>query len=155
MVHPCFQASFQPDARVVSTVRRFTEELYVRTLHDVELSEKVALATHELLDNAINYATAGEAGLRIEIVDDVLSISTWNRASPANLAELARRIDAMNRIADADEYYQRMLAETAYRTDGSGLGLARVRAEAQMTISCEIHEDEVRVRAATRLAVRP
>ena len=42
----------------VSTVRRFTAEFYERVLVDQEVSEKVALATHELLENAVKWTVA-------------------------------------------------------------------------------------------------
>lgn len=154
MEYPYFQVSFRPNTKMVSTVRRFTEEFYSRTLEDHEVSEKVALATHELLENAVTYAIDGETGVRVEVVDDVLTVTTWNRTSPEHLANLTARIDAMNSSPDADEYYQRMLNETAYRPEGSGLGLARIVAEAEMAISYEITNNQVFIKASTHLEPR-
>lgn len=155
MEYPYFEVSFRPNAKLVSTVRRFTEELTMRTMPDHHVSEKVALATHELLENAVNYAIDGETGVRVEVIDDLLTVSTWNRTDPAHLADLTARIDRMNSCANADEYYQLMLNETAYRTDGSGLGLARILAEAEMVISYEIvSNNQVHIRASTRLERR-
>jgi hypothetical protein len=148
--HPYFQVSFRPNVKLVSTVRRFTEEFYQRTM-DYELSEKVALATHELLENAVSYASDGETGVRIEVVDNKLMVRTWNRTSPDHLADLIARIDEMNRSDDPDEYYQMMLHQTAYRAEGSGLGLARIRAEAEMSISYEVVLDQLHIKASAPL----
>lgn len=131
-------------------MRRFTEELYQFTMHH-DLSGKVALATHELLENAVAYASDGLAGVHIEVTDDNLLVRTWNRTSPDHLAALIARIDEMNRVEDPDEYYQLMLNKTAYRTDGSGLGLARVRAEAEMTVTYEVVRDQLHIKASAPL----
>ncbi|MEO8704252.1 MAG: DUF6272 family protein [Kofleriaceae bacterium] len=141
--------SFAPNVKLISTVRRFTEEFYDRVLQDHDISEKVALATHELLENAVAYASDGETGVRVELADDRLTVKTWNRVSPERLAALKTVIDEMNRATDPDDYYQILMNKTAYRTDGSGLGLARIRAEAEMAISYEVITDQVCIQAQT------
>jgi anti-sigma regulatory factor (Ser/Thr protein kinase) len=147
-----FHVSFAPNIKLVSTVRRFTAEFYERLLADSDLSSRLALATHELLENAVAYAIDGETGVRIDLDDTFLTIRTWNRTTPEHFAELAAGIDELNAEPDADAYYQRMMLKTAKRTDGSGLGLARIRAEADMTVSYERdREDRVCIVARTPL----
>ena len=154
MEHPYFQVSFRPNVRLVSTVRRFTEEFYQRMLGDHEISEKVALATHELLENAVAYASDDETGVRVELTGEHLVVKTWNRTSPERLESLKSAIDEMNSVDDADAYYQVMMKKTAYRTDGSGLGLARIRAEAEMAITYEVMTDRVCIEARTVVTPR-
>ncbi len=151
---PYFHVSFRPNVKLVSTVRRFTEEFYQRMLDDHDISEKVALATHELLENAVAYATDGETGVRVELDDDQLVVKTWNRSTPARLATLVAMIDEMNQAPDADAYYQELMKKTAFRTDGSGLGLARIRSEAEMAISYEVATDRVCIRASVPLKAK-
>jgi hypothetical protein len=151
MEQPYFHVSFRPNLELVSTVRKFTQEFYRKMLDDREASERVALATHELLDNAVSYAIDGETGVRIEFDKDHLVVKTWNRTSPERLAELKAIIDEMNSAPDPDAYYQVLLERTAHRTDGSGLGLARVRAEAEMAITYEVTSDRVCVEARATL----
>ncbi|HEY4239648.1 MAG TPA: ATP-binding protein [Kofleriaceae bacterium] len=145
-----FHVAFRPNLRLVSTVRRFTDEFYRRVLVDQEVSSRLALATHELLENAVAYAVDGETGVRIDLADDNLTIKTWNRTSADRVESVRAAIDEMNRAPDADEYYQLMLLKTAKRTDGSGLGLARIRAEADMSVSYEIEDDRVCIVAKTK-----
>jgi len=147
MDHPYFQVSFRPNVRLVSTVRRFTEEFYQRLLDDRVVSERVALATHELLENAVAYASDEETGVRVELADDELVVRTWNRASPERVAALTSAIDEINRADNSDAFYQSAMKRTAYRTDGSGLGLARIRAEAEMAITYEVTTDRVCIEA--------
>lgn len=149
---PYFHVSFRPNFRLVSTVRRFTEEFYQRMLGDQDTSERVALATHELLENAIAYASDDETGVRVELSEDEVVVKTWNRTSPDRLASLRAMIDEMNQAADPNAYYQTLMKKTAYRAEGSGLGLARIRAEADMKITYEVTTDRVCI--AARAAVK-
>ena len=151
MEHAYFQVSFRPSLTLVSTVRRFTEQFYARMLDDRALSSRVALATHELLENAVAYATDGETSVRVELEADAVAVKTWNRAAPARLADLVERIDRLNAAPDPDAYYRQAIEETARRTDGSGLGLVRVRAEAEMAVTCEVVDDRVCIQARARL----
>ena len=146
-----FHLSFAPNIKLVTTVRRFTGEFYRRILPDHEVASRLALATHELLENAVAYAADGETGVRIELDAANLTVRTWNRVSSPHLKDLTSAIDELNRASDPDVYYQQMPAKGAVRTEGSGLGLARVRAEAQMAVSYEIEADRVCVIAHTQI----
>jgi anti-sigma regulatory factor (Ser/Thr protein kinase) len=144
MEHPAyFQVSFRPNVKLVTPVRRFVSEFYQRVLVNQELASRVALATHELVENAVSYASDGETEVRVDVVDERLHIRTWNRATPDQIAAVREAIDEINRAADPGEHYQSLMVKTATRTDGSGLGLARVWAEAEMALSYEIDRERV------------
>lgn len=151
MEQPYFHVSFRPNVKLISTVRKFTEEFYMRIIDDQETSMRVALATHELLENAVAYAIDGETGVRVELNDDELTVRTWNRTTPDRIAILGQMIDELNRATDPEAHYQDMMNKTAYRTDGSGLGLARIRAEADMLLSYEIATDRVCIAARAKV----
>ncbi|MDB4955483.1 MAG: hypothetical protein JWO36_3052 [Myxococcales bacterium] len=145
---PYFHLVFRPNIKLVSTVRRFTADFYRRVLVDTELSDRLALATHELLENAVAYSVDNETSIRIEIDGELLVITTWNRTSYERAAQVRTAIEEMNNT-DPDSYYQQTMIKTSKRTDGSGLGLARIRAEADMNISCVIEErDRVCIKAS-------
>ena len=140
---PYFHLTFRPNIKLVSTVRRFIGDFYRRVLVDQEMSSRLALATHELLENAVAYAADEETEVRIEVENDILSVRTWNRTTPERIDSLKATIDEMNAAPDPDSFYQTMLIRTAKRTDGSGLGLARVRAEAEMNLGYEVDQNRV------------
>ena len=145
--------AFAPNIPLVSTVRRFTGEFYQRVLVDPELASRVALATHELLENAVAFAIDGETDLRIEIRESDLVIQTSNRAASENVAQLRATIDAIARVRDPEQHYQHVLDRAVRCVEGSGVGLARIRAEADMVLSCEIDPDR-RVRVLARTALK-
>lgn len=142
---PYFEVSFRPSPKQISTVRRFAEEFYEPLLADAELSAKVALATHELLDNALAYSSDGEIGVRVVLEREHVVVTTWNRASPDRLTRLMLAIDEIHRAGDPLQLYQEALNRAA------GLGLVRVRAEAEMSVHCEVTSDRVSVQARARL----
>ena len=146
---PFFHLSFRPNLRLVSAVREFTAGFYQRILADPDLSSRIALATHELLENAVSYSVDDETTVRVELEADQLVIKTWNRGSYESVATVRALIDEINEIEDPDRFYQHLMAQTALRPEGSGLGLARIRAEAEMQLSYEIDRDVVCIRATT------
>jgi anti-sigma regulatory factor (Ser/Thr protein kinase) len=148
---PYFHLVFRPNIKLVSTVRRFAGEFYRRVLVDQELASRLALATHEMLENAVAYANDEETAVRIEIEGDLLSVRTWNRAAPDRLAAITAGIDRVMAADDPDLYYQQQMSVASKRSDGSGLGLARIRNEAEMNLSYEVDNDKVCVRAVAKI----
>ncbi len=149
---PYFHLVFRPNLKLVSTVRRFTGEFYRRVLVDQELASRLALATHEMLENAVTYSNDDETAIRIEVEGDLLSVRTWNRATPDRIAALRTNIDRVMAAPDPDAYYQQQMLVAAKRNDGSGLGLARIRNEAEMQLSYEIDNDKACIRAVTKIS---
>ncbi len=144
-----------PGLDQVSSIREFIESYYRLVLHDPDLISRVAIAAHELLENAAKYSATGGSRLRIEITGGTaprtVSVSVSNRPDPARLEELKGTISELDRIDDADALYQEYLERAARRQEGSGLGLARIRAEAEMSLVIEIDGNDVCVKAETPL----
>jgi two-component sensor histidine kinase len=144
---------FRPNVDLVSIVRRFVTEFYHCVFVDPETSSRLALATHELLENAVKYSTTGETRLRVQVGRNVrpcpVSIRTWNDANPAQIEVLGEIFGALNAAQDAFAYYQQQMHQTVHREDGSGLGLARIRAEADMNLKCEVTGSTVCIVAET------
>ena len=99
-----FRVAFRPNIKLVSTVRRFAAEFYMRVLVNQELASRLALATHELLENAVAYAADGETAIQIDIEGQELTIKTWNRASTEGAHAVRAAIDEMNQAGDPEEY---------------------------------------------------
>jgi hypothetical protein len=67
---------------------------------------------------------------------------------------LERTIDAAARAPDPLQHYREVMLKNARRKDGSGLGIARIRAEADMRTICTIRGDEVTVQVEADLPAR-
>ncbi len=155
-----FDMSFAPTTRIVSVVRRFVMSLYERILEDNEMSSQLALVTHELLENAVKYNIDDETMLRVTLTpqSDSLSeiavtIRTRNRATPENIRVAERLITQVREAEDPFMFYQQLILASAEESEGSGLGLARIRAETEMTIDFSVDGDQIEIVAHAQ--VRP
>lgn len=150
---PYFELTFRPNVELISVVRRFVSSFYEQILSDPDATSRIALATHELLENATKYSTDGETTIRIEVTTtcEAIRIRIWNRTRRENIGVLRAHFEEMMQFTDPFLYYQRLMERTAKRKEGSGLGLARLRAEADMELSCEIDDDRVCIVADTHV----
>ena len=148
---PYFELTFRPNFELISIVRRFVSAFYDHILSDRDATSRIALATHELLENATKYSTDGETAIRIEVTTscEAIRIRIWNRATLEHINNLHERFAEMLQFSDPFVYYQKLMERSAKRREGSGLGLARLRAEAEMELSCEIDNDRVCIVADT------
>jgi hypothetical protein len=150
-----FELTFSPDIELVTGVRDFVETLYRRILQDGNLSGRVAIATHELLENAVKYTVDGPTYLRVEVMptDNVraVSIQTRNRADERHVTTLLGYLGEIRASGDPDAYYLQRMRQAARGTQLSQLGLARVRCEAEMQLSCTVEGNTVTIHAEATL----
>jgi hypothetical protein len=153
-----FELTFRPNVELISIVRRFVSDFYDRMIEDKDTVSRMALATHELLENAVKYASDGVTFLSITFepgeASSVVSIRLMNQANAEHIAALATIFEEMGQHDDPFTHYQVTMARSAKRKVGSGLGLVRVRAEGEMTMSHTIEDDRVTILAQTTVAAR-
>jgi hypothetical protein len=145
------EITFQPDLDLVTDVRDFVESFYQRTLRDRDLSGRLAIATHELLENAVKYSLDGVTSLHVQVAPAsgarALRVRTRNRAEDRHVAMLRGYLDEMRASDDPTAYYQQRMRRAVRGDELSQLGLARVRCEAEMQLSCTIEGDTVTIEA--------
>jgi hypothetical protein len=141
-----FEMTFGPTMVLILTVRQFISSFYDRLLGR-EAGEMVSMVTHELLENALKYSAEDSATLRVEVIPessgDRIVIQIRNRSSDQHIRPLKALIDSMNQYPDPMEHYIALMRETSKRKDGSGLGLARMRAEAGMELDLKLDGSDV------------
>jgi anti-sigma regulatory factor (Ser/Thr protein kinase) len=133
----------------VPHVRRFVEQIHRRVLHNDDDISRLAMATHELLENAVKFSLDGGASLRIEIEDSHVCITTRNRSAPADLDHLRDVASELEQAANPMVVYLALMKRAP--TSRGGLGLGRVAAEADMQIGLELDGDVVQIQARTEL----
>jgi len=162
-----FELQFRPSASLIQIIRRFVSDFYEGMLEDPDAVSRVALATHELLENAVKYSADGATALSItlEPAPDAsrgepsaegseLAIRLSNRAGEEHIEALRELFEEMEHYPDPFDHYQAVLERGARRKSGSGLGIARVRAEGEMSMSYRIEGDGVCIVARTRVQAR-
>jgi hypothetical protein len=136
-----FDAAIQPRWAFVSPLRKFVAALLENTCPDADHVSRVAMTTHELLENAVKYGL-GTVKVVLELDDHgfARSIEVGTTTTPERRADAAGRIDALNAAPDTHAFYLGLM-KAAGEEGRSGLGLARIAAEAGMSLSCRESAD--------------
>ena len=111
------------------------------------VAERIALASNELIENAIRYGSvAQEVGYTLELHPDYVEVAVTNKTVAARLEMLNEHVRRLER--NAENVYAaeigRSLGTSARR---SMLGLARIRHEGGMSLHVSANGTEVTVRA--------
>ncbi len=144
--------------RTVSTVRRFIEdfvgEAAGRMGADEDLSARIALTIHELLENVALYGHDRHGTLCLSATSPRgprrLTISVTNSTGPEHVDRLKHALRDTAEASDAMAHYLGLMRREGAQDD-SGLGLARIRAEADMLLSLAVDRDEVCVSATSEI----
>jgi hypothetical protein len=146
-----FEMVFSPSWELVSVVRKFAGVLCEQVLTDGDLASRVALATHELLENAVKYSVDGKTTIRMDVdlkaARPCVTVRTRNRVTHEQAAVLVTKIDEIAAAPDALGHFQTLMRRTAKSTQRGGLGLGRIAAEADMQLSYALAGDVVEVTA--------
>ncbi len=140
---------FRPDVDLITSARAFVSAFFARVVDDPDAVSRIALASHELLENVFKYSVDGRSTFTIEVGADgdsyTLRIRVKNRATPERAREALRVIREIGELGDPLDMYQTFVRRCARERDGSGLGLARIVAEAEMRVYGEVDGDEVTI----------
>ena len=139
--------NFQAQSDFISALRKLVADYYTPVMQDPDAVERMALAAHEMAENAVRYATDQQSRIRIEFKQEDgvghIHITTWNHSNADNRDSLRQMMREMNQHADPFDFYQKVMKRSAKRTDGSGMGLARIRSEAEMNVGLKEMDDNV------------
>jgi len=149
--NPYLELCFRPTVATINEARRLVSALYAPLLGDPDAASRIALATHELLENALKYSIDGATVIRVELSNGKLpthvKVETLNGISADRKQGLEETFAEMHRAESAEEYYQFVMTRTRTLRHGSGLGLARIWAEGEMLLSRAYDGDDVRITA--------
>ncbi len=149
------EITFSPSPTLVPIVRRFVDEFYSKILNDPEITSRLVVATHELVENAVKFSTDGQTTFSIHVAEErtgrSLVIRTRNRSNLENIAVLQQMFAEIAHSPNPSAYYQVLMRRSAKLKKGSGLGLGRVRAESEMEMSLKADGMMVELQARTAL----
>jgi hypothetical protein len=139
-------------SRVTTLVRQFCREL----LGDGDALSRVNMVTHELVENVVKYSAGGMCELSVEVSSEesnrVVRIETSNEVGADEVEQLERFLVELQDAPDPVAFYDRTIQASAKRRQGSGLGLARIRAEGEMELSHRIAGGRISIVAEAALA---
>jgi hypothetical protein len=145
----------RPPKRFASSVRELVSDSY-QGLLDTDEALRIAMAAHEMVENLVKYSSDGKSSFEVEICDSdgrrYVRLRSRNSAAPEDLQGATRLIERIQSAADPVAIYDQLIAESPGRA-GSGLGLARIRAEAEMDIACSAEGSQFTVVAERRVSL--
>jgi anti-sigma regulatory factor (Ser/Thr protein kinase) len=120
----------------VDEIRRFVESFCSCACPGQSREAQIALAVHELMQNAIPQAGGDDVDLTLQVdpAANRIEIAVSNPCSDEQFHDLLSRVERLNSEPDALRSYLRAMAEAPAAARG-GLGLARVRFEGQLDLS--------------------
>ena len=142
----------EPTWVVVDDIRQFVETFCANACPEAEREEQLALATHELIQNAIANAVTPDIELKLELdrATGRVSVSVSNHARADQIEVLRSRL-ARNRshASPLAGYVAAMREDPESR---GGIGLARIRFEAGLELELEVSGQKITVHAVGPLA---
>ena len=140
-----------------SKTRRYLFDVLKRVLASEDEADRMALAAHELIENLVKYSNDASSSLEIDVQEREgathVTVRTRNSVAPERLRDLEDMLSSVATAPDPVAIYDKLLASSPNRK-GSGLGLARIRAEADMKLSYAVEGEEVTILAESVVLVR-
>jgi anti-sigma regulatory factor (Ser/Thr protein kinase) len=138
----------EPTWAIVDDIRQLVAMFCATTGAAPERQEQLALAAHELVQNAVSHATSGdiELELSLDAATDRVAVSVTNRAHADQIAVLRTRLArALAPETPLDAYLAAMREDPHSR---GGIGLARIRFEAGLELSVDVRGELVTIHAS-------
>lgn len=128
-----------PSWELIGHTREYLHHFCRLSYGDAGLAERVAMAAHELLENAVKYGNQAEGPVRCTLQRDQnhLRLLVANGANPDQMAALRAELETVNTGDPLEVYLAKM--EASLGSDKSQLGLARIRYEGEAQL--RIQED--------------
>ena len=134
---------FGPRWKYISPARVFIQNFIAIALSDQAKADSIAMATSELLENAVKYGSSEDTHCIVQAYPEtgVIQASVTNHATEQGAREVKALFDRIM-AGDPLESYIMQMREAATRTDGkSQLGLARIRSETGADVKLDLTPD--------------
>ncbi len=154
MTRDYIRLQLSPAWEHVNATREYLMTVLSHTLADAAVASQIALAAHELIENAIKYSASDRSKIKVQVEERSASVvvTVENDARRQDIANLISEITAVADTKDPMAYYRSKIELAVKRTDGRAcLGLARIRFESQMEIRWTISGTRVRISAVRKL----
>jgi hypothetical protein len=149
-----FVADFSGRLSLVSSSRQLIAQLCAAYLEPTDQTAALVMAAQELLENLAKYSIDGDAAFEFVLFmkDDQAhaKISSVNAASDEHLAQAAQLLERIASSTEPVALYDDWVARSGDR-EGSRLGLIRLRAEAELSLTHSVESGRLHIEAVARV----
>jgi two-component sensor histidine kinase len=153
-----FELLFETFPGLVAPTRRFVQETIQPVVRDPDDVARIAMAAHELLENAVQYGTGRvtKLGVSISTTDRrgsmEVALRLTNETSPSHIERLRQGVAALLEPSKALEHYRHlMMRKWDSDQESSGMGLARIVVESELKLAVEVSGASVTLLASGRV----
>lgn len=137
------------NSRLVSALSTLVSEFCRGLVSDPSVVSRFHMAAQELAENLVKYSVGRDVKLDATLTGTreraELRLRATNRSTRAQLDQVERCLAALVKAPDPEAHYDRLIREAAPREEGSGLGLARLRAEGDLNVDYSIEGDQLTI----------
>ena len=133
------------NSRLVSALSTLVSEFCRGLVADPSVVSRFHMAAQELAENLVKYSVGRDVKLDAVLTGTELRLRATNRSTRAQLDQVERCLAALVKAPDPEAHYDRLIREAAPRAEGSGLGLARLRAEGELNVDYSIEGDQLTI----------
>ncbi|HVW28723.1 MAG TPA: ATP-binding protein [Polyangiaceae bacterium] len=115
---------------------------------DVVVGQRVELVVHELVENAIKYATPDEDRVDVDLQGSAheFEVAVWNRSSREHVGNLLDVLAELERSGPAEAYASAIRrCSGGEERESAGLGLARIAFEAKVRLAADFRHGAMRL----------
>lgn len=149
---------FAPTSGCLGSIVAVVTDFCRNVVDDQGVKFAFQMAAYELTENMVKYSTGGLTSLRIEVESSPrgpeIVMTTQNEAHPDRIADAVARLEVLENVADPTAYFDQLVQESLAEPNESRLGLGRLRAEGDLSLSHWVSANSliVQVRRSARAA---
>jgi hypothetical protein len=116
-----FHLEVSMGVQYLTSVRRFIADLTESVVHNSELASRLAMATHELLENAVKYTLDPTRLVTLQLwakAERSVHVTVVNVSNETLVAPLRELLQKLNEAPDPVAYYQDLIASSLAHESG-------------------------------------
>jgi hypothetical protein len=143
------RVEFAPSSGCLGSIVQIVTDFCRNVVDDQETHFAFQLAAYELVENLVKYASSERVAVRIEVEStprgpDIVLV-TENQATLERLTDVDARLLAAESADDPIVHFDRLVQESLASPGESRLGLGRLRAEGDLTVSHRVTDETLQV----------
>jgi len=149
------RVEFAPCCGCLGSIVALVTDFCRNVIDDPDVIFAFRMAAFELTENIVKYCSGDRASLEISVDNAAggseLVLTTVNDASADRLLDVSERLTATELAEDPVAHFDALVRDTLNSPNESRLGIGRLRAEADLSISHYVDGDQITISVRRRI----